>query len=137
MQQQFNGMRPLFCLGLTHARTDAVGSERVHISFLRLGLVAGMGLPTSLLSSVVDAFGASRKKTSQVFSGLCFFGEHVAKLVDTPQCRELKVFWGHGNRDKVLHPSLQDMGVEALRRAGVSVVATSLSQQVVYPGTLP
>jgi len=53
----------------------------------------------------------------------------LKKVPNTSQHTASEVFWGHGTRDEVLHPDLQDEGVEILQQAGLKVTSKKLCQQ--------
>ncbi|CAE7292799.1 unnamed protein product [Symbiodinium natans] len=105
--------------GRVHAAIDMLVSEGIPAERIMVGGFS-QGGAMAMLSTLTYP---QRLAGVIVFSGICFFGEHVAKLAASPQCHDLKVFWGHGSKDTILHPSLQDFGVDILKRAGIAAVA--------------
>ncbi|CAE7181858.1 unnamed protein product [Symbiodinium pilosum] len=105
--------------GRVHAAIDTLIAEGIPAERIAVGGFS-QGGSMAMLSTLTYP---KRLAGVIVFSGLCFYGDHVEKLAASPQCAGLKVFWGHGSKDTVLHPSLQDLGVDALRRAGATVEA--------------
>mmetsp|Transcript_144632 Transcript_144632/g.463432 ORF Transcript_144632/g.463432 Transcript_144632/m.463432 type:complete len:241 (+) Transcript_144632:98-820(+) len=56
------------------------------------------------------------------YSGILLGADRLESLA-TPAAKGLPIFWGHGGSDNVLEPSLQQLGVSALKGAGFRVTA--------------
>jgi len=56
------------------------------------------------------------------FSGILLDADRLSEIA-TPESKQVPIFWGHGEDDAILCPSLQELGVKRLEEAGFRVEA--------------
>lgn len=105
--------------GRVHAAIDKLVDEGIPPQNIVVGGFS-QGGAMAMLSALTHP---QRLGGTIVFSGICFFPDLVMKLAQYPENQGMQVFWGHGTRDEVLHPDLQDEGVEILQQAGLKVTS--------------